>query len=537
MRGGSVFTVKMTFLSGHYHATPWGSQVNEGLVEWPPSPWRISRALIATAFTKLLPTEFEDPLLRELINLLATSPPRYLLPEIMITHTRHFVPSTKTSKKDWVSEGTYKTKLMIDTYAVIREPLYVSWEIDLTSDQRDLAQKLFARLSYLGRAESWVEATVLRADENTPAPFNCIQDIEGGPLLPNESLSEVMSPQRAEDYEKWRKRAEVVALAPHPLPETKPSKVLLNKRKKATKHLLPDLFACLTTDSEDLKLAKWSAPPGSRKLIYRVLTPQRLSVRQTQRSVSHPTHVEAMIVALGTEHVHDVREPLTDAVRVGDRLHSALVSQAARGEQIDHEVLIGRTLQGSLVEGHKHLHIIPITRERSTHIDHLLLWSPVGLNAEAQRAVRRLRRLHGPQTLKVRVVGEGSRAALMRSLSGSMTPQLVGPSRVWESWTPFVPPRYLKERGKKRLEAQVAAELMTRGLICDPDEVEVTRFTDVERAEARLMRFELRRRRGAPQPPMRLGFGVRLSFKEPVFGPLALGYASHFGLGVFKAVN
>ena len=30
--------------AGRFHATPWGRHVNEGAVEWPPSPWRFLRA-------------------------------------------------------------------------------------------------------------------------------------------------------------------------------------------------------------------------------------------------------------------------------------------------------------------------------------------------------------------------------------------------------------------------------------------------------------------------------------------------------------
>lgn len=32
---------------------------------------------------------------------------------------------------------------------------------------------------------------------------------------------------------------------------------------------------------------------------------------------------------------------------------------------------------------------------------------------------------------------------------------------------------------------------------------------------------------------MDMGFGLRLEFAEPVAGPLMLGYASHYGLGLF----
>ena len=37
--------IKLRFPGGRYHATPWGRHVNEGAVEWPPSPYRLVRAL------------------------------------------------------------------------------------------------------------------------------------------------------------------------------------------------------------------------------------------------------------------------------------------------------------------------------------------------------------------------------------------------------------------------------------------------------------------------------------------------------------
>jgi CRISPR-associated protein Csb2 len=41
-----VPTLRLRFPGGRYHATPWGHHVNEGQVEWPPSPWRLLRALM-----------------------------------------------------------------------------------------------------------------------------------------------------------------------------------------------------------------------------------------------------------------------------------------------------------------------------------------------------------------------------------------------------------------------------------------------------------------------------------------------------------
>ena len=46
-------SIAVAFPAGRFHATPWGHHVNEGLPEWPPSPWRLLRALIATWKRKL----------------------------------------------------------------------------------------------------------------------------------------------------------------------------------------------------------------------------------------------------------------------------------------------------------------------------------------------------------------------------------------------------------------------------------------------------------------------------------------------------
>lgn len=67
-------TVKLRFPGGRYHATPWGHHVNEGRIEWPPSPWRLLRAFIACGFTSQGWDEV-PPIARRLIDKLAAIPP------------------------------------------------------------------------------------------------------------------------------------------------------------------------------------------------------------------------------------------------------------------------------------------------------------------------------------------------------------------------------------------------------------------------------------------------------------------------------
>ena len=84
--------LSIRFPAGRFHATPWGRHVNEAVPEWPPSPWRLLRALVATWKRKLN----EDPLcMPEVVESLLrklSSPPEFFLPPATVGHTRHYMP-------------------------------------------------------------------------------------------------------------------------------------------------------------------------------------------------------------------------------------------------------------------------------------------------------------------------------------------------------------------------------------------------------------------------------------------------------------
>ena len=63
-------TLAIRFPLGRYHANPWDRAVNEGATEWPPSPWRLLRALVATWHTRWpgLPASILDGLLDSLTD-------------------------------------------------------------------------------------------------------------------------------------------------------------------------------------------------------------------------------------------------------------------------------------------------------------------------------------------------------------------------------------------------------------------------------------------------------------------------------------
>src|SRR5690349_19545927 len=137
--------LELSFPAGRYHATPWGRHVNEGAIEWPPSPWRILRALIATWYLKA--QEIPEPTIRSLTEKLS-APPAFRLPRAGTGHTRHYMPYNEGKNE--------KTTKVFDTFIQLAEndTVLVAWDVPLAPDELTALQTLASRLGYFGRAES-----------------------------------------------------------------------------------------------------------------------------------------------------------------------------------------------------------------------------------------------------------------------------------------------------------------------------------------------------------------------------------------------
>src|ERR1700755_2842966 len=124
-------TLKLTFPGGRYHATPWGRHVTAGGAEWPPCPWRLLRALVATWKRKC--PDLPEPEVRRVLEQLLTRP-SFRLPPARVAHTRHYMP--------WEKKRPDDRTLVCDTFVEIgrTEPLFVHWPAaDLPPDDAVLA--------------------------------------------------------------------------------------------------------------------------------------------------------------------------------------------------------------------------------------------------------------------------------------------------------------------------------------------------------------------------------------------------------------
>lgn len=472
-------TIALRFPAGHYHATPWDKQVNEGVPEWPPAPWRLLRALVAV-WKRALP-ELPEARVRALLGALE-APPSYWLPPAVLAHTRHWMP--------WDKKGPGDRTLIFDSFLALspKAALEVTWPGDLEGQQEKDLAALLHNLSYLGRSESWCEAR-LAAPSQAP---NC------GPLGPDEK------PGEDEDV--------VRVLAPRE----------------------PLDFQALLVGTAELRAQRLdpTSPPGSRWVPYVRPAACFAAAAPPAQAPARP-RVEVMRFALDAKPLPRV----TDAVKVGDLARRSAMSWYGRlnGGGVS-PTLAGKDASGGPLQGHRHAHYLPTDEDHDGWLDHLTAWAPDGLDAHEQDALGKVSeqglRRPGEAPWNLVLVGMGP--------AREFAAPVLAASKVWISATPFVLTRHPKLRGDtkggavpKRVvdgpEDQLRLELSRRGFP-EPAKVEPLPRARLRGRELPWLAFYRWRGRGSR---VEHACGFRLEFEEPVRGPIALGYGAHYGLGLF----
>lgn len=538
-------TLLLRWPGRRYHATPWGHHVNEGLIEWPPSPWRVLRALLGVGYSACgWPAAMDAPwhssppqTARALIRALADVAPRYALPPAVGAHSRHYMPMGD------FRNGQERTTLVFDTWAQIESgELAITWDVDLPVEQSAVLAELAAKMNYLGRSESWVQARLATPEETMAVSHNCMPCDQADAPGPGWEQVALLAPADAAAYAPWREAALARELSLLPAITAKGKAVAAKQQAQAeaVAAMFPaDTLACLQVDTSWLRQHGWSQPPGSRKLLYwrrsdALQAPTTLQMSATRRDV-----VRCVLLSLASQNLNNHALPtLARSLPQAELLHRQVLGAFGKLETGHHSrVLSGCDDQGQALRGaHGHAHVLPLDLDADGHIDHMLLWAPEGLPTDEQEALRRIRSTYtkgGVGALRLAWVGAGELADLAQ-LPAPYGPQLqrtAGAGRHWMSATPFAPPRHLKARGANTLEGQVRAELAVRGLPA----LQSVQWLDPQHDEhARRLRHHVRVRRFGPAPAVNMGFALRLTFAESVTGPLCLGYGSHFGLGRFE---
>ena len=519
--------IELRFPAGRFHATPWGRHVNEGAVEWPPSPWRILRALIATWYLKTTRKEAPEPAMRAVIQALTSGLPIYHLPPAAPGHLRHFMPDGAATHKEnnQVTFGPGKDKVF-DTFIHVAGPLRVKWEVALSSDQRRVLGLLCDRLGYFGRAESLVEASLLPDDAAFAANARLLPENE--PVPPAHELVRLLVPQSDEAFQQWRA---TLAATPAPADATPKPKAKKAARKSAGPKLPTDLFEALHADTGALQAAGWTLPPGARLADYvRREDCFDLAPVRPQPRLSRPTVARFTVASA-------VLPRITRAVSVAERVHQALVARFRDGPAP--AVFTGLGPDGKPQAGHRHAFIFCEANGVRDAITHVTVFARDGFDAPARRALESLQRVwgHGGHDLQLVLMGFGDIHAFSDC-------RLFGESKVWQSLTPFVPTRHPKAHrdGRPKLDANGwpigspahdLRRLLAEARLPLPAKVEPMEAIPVGPRRLLPLEFQRQRLHGQGLHGGHSGRAFRLTFAESISGPLALGYGAHFGLGLF----
>lgn len=528
-----MLTIEFESLSGHYHATPWNHQVNEGVLEWPPSPWRIIRALIATWHLKAREDVDEDEV-KSIAYKLANDLPRYHLPEMTQAHTRHYMPLAKEN-----SSG-----LIFQAFGYIKdESIIVQWpNVQLTEKEQASFIRLLSKLGFLGRAESWFEARLI---ENIDKVWNCYPVTNEHQPISSMEIVKVLCSNNEDSFVEWRAqiltkmearelhRQREKDIEKNKNPRNALSKSMIQRIAAGVPSSLWDVFHC---DTAEMKRQGWSQAPGTYWVEY-----WRGAVRPGVPLKPYRSDQTLPIVARFTV-ASSVLPRLTDALYEAEKLHQTLVKYS---DGIS--VFTGHDENGVRLNGHLHAHIFPESHDNRGRITHFTVYAPMGFDDQARRALERVRKLWGKKgnDLQLVLIGIGQPAdfAGINTLAGACP--LFTTSRVWRSRTPFISTRHVRRsrNGKPQRDAfgrvvgspehDLLRLLNLQGL--NPIEVREIEGTPLGNI-ARWLEFRTSRKRGSDQRARTLAKGYEIVFKEPVAGPIAVGYGAHLGLGQFQPV-
>lgn len=496
--------LRQEFPLGRFHATPWRvNPFDDPHGEWPPSPWRLVRAVTARWYQWAREAESEPGIdeLERLQAALCRSTYAFHLPAdsrkgrpLRQYHPTEF--GWRPAQKKKAGTRSYGTSLVQDNYWCVPPGAPVWWFVEDDSWTPQLVAALdqcLARMTYFGRAETLTHIHCAGAKDVAPE-CNC--------RLVDKRFS-----------------GAVPVLAP-----------LIGATRSDIER---------TTDAPDS--VKRTVPPGARFLY--AARPPRPVARGPRRTPSHRPDCHLMQLALGWNVAPDPRA----IVRLTSRFRGAVLRELLRlktGDastnwaRVDRDVresvadMVGKDANGAPLKGHRHTEF-PVWCEdgRPTR---LIVWREARpFDADEQEAIL----LAASRDVSWAAAGSDADEWKVRLIPLDRdvpAPPGFGTqaSVAWESVTPYVPPRHHLRGGRER-EGESMAEQIQR---------EVQRRGLAERVEVELVgppswvSVHVPRRRADKRAFIgdRLGQALRLRFQSPVNGPIRLGHSSAFGLGLFR---
>jgi len=237
------------------------------------------------------------------------------------------------------------------------------------------------------------------------------------------------------------------------------------------------------------------------------------------------------------------RPDVTAALPFAEQVRRALIRN--RVDTSHSEVITGKHKDGTPLDGHEHAHYFPTDEDHDGRIDHITIYAARGFDEadlEALGSLRTIFRSGNRPEVKMVLTGLGGQELFSLEAAGDACAlsdsevSIFAEAKRWRSVTPFSLPRFPNRGGGKPPrprdlpEGQLIRELNNRGL---PEPVSIKRIDGYQvegRPLVRWLEFHTTTYNGTKGNGLA---GFEIEFAEPVRGPIALGFACHFGLGLF----
>jgi CRISPR-associated protein Csb2 len=485
--------IEVELLSGRYRAHLWGeAQFGMAGPEWPPSPWRLLRAL-ASAWFCARPHPSSEEVRDGLLEALGRSgAPEIWLPRTSFHELRFYDPI-------WDKDKKAPTRVVHHDHFAVPEGgrFWFRFETALQPDQRALLANLLERLRYFGRSESRARLRLVNHDKPPDGVFSIVARRDGVQQTSVTAYRRVLCTTldfRASDL--WSLRSDDEA-----------------SEDRHPRHLVDVLLE-----------KKMPLPCRARWIEYAV--PAAALVHEIRpRVAAPPAAPDVDVTEIRYRLNRRIAIPLRSLVAIARAFRDAAVEvHRARSGQIS-TMLSGRDVDGAVARGHQHAYYLPRLRPGTVTLDKLVVRVPGGrltrLELEALLGVGPIRA--GGFGYPILVVPEAVLAA-----TGPATP-----APRWRSATPFLPPlRHRRGRDATCVEQQVVV-CVEQACRRRPAHVALLPGPGGLGSVSSLLAHEYGATGRRCTLTRRLGFWLDLTFDEPVVLDGPLGADAHFGAGQF----
>lgn len=467
-----MLALSFRFLAGRYHATQWGRNVNEGIIDWPPSPWRILRAIIAV--WKKTSHDIEHDRVWPILESIMGEKVSFYVPKTTQSHTRHYMPFYK--------KGAKPTKI-IDSFIVIdpQEPLVAIWDnVTLDKDQEKILDNIINKISYFGRAESWCEVCRI---ENPPKP-NCME-LKNDVSMKDKSVIQVLTPKNNTSFEEL----------------------------------------CIAT--ADLHEKNITNLPGSQFVSYAL--PNDIISNSSENAKTFKPSINVIRYAIAG----NVRPKITESLFVGDSLKRVTMSIYGKQNQGESsEIFSGKRNDGEYLRGnHKHAFFLPTDEDGDKILDHITVYAKNQFDQKEMMALSCMRNIYGQNGFSLVFERRGN----LNDFNKVPILQESKKWRSATPFVPNRHIKARGKKGEKHIvdrpEDQIKLEISKR--FDDKFRIEKIQLRGIDSVmKCGLKPIQFKRWRKNKLS----GFGaydVSIEFNENVQGPLSFGHGAHFGLGMF----